>query len=96
MNGLADMALQHLLVCMFAGEGIIDSRIASRYMEGFPEDLKGLTPDERAALSASAQRALARMNCPPDEHGYKAPINHDETAFLEVLASGELYEQWCQ
>lgn len=95
MNGLADLALDHLLVFMFS-EGNIETGFASSRMQSFPEALKGLSSAEREALSASAARVLARFDMPPDEHGYKPEINAAEREFLEALASGELYEQWCR
>lgn len=98
MNGLADIVLDYLCTMMFPPEGDIDSGYASRVMQSFPELLTGLSTEERVALSAAAGRALANLQRPPDEHGYSpaGTVSEDQIAFLETLASGELYEQWCQ
>jgi hypothetical protein len=96
MNGLADIVLDYLLVWMFHGESNIDPDFACKQMEVYPELIKGLTKEERVALSASARRRLAEIAAPPDEYGYKPRTDKNVIEFLEVPASGDLYEQWCK
>jgi hypothetical protein len=94
MNGLADMALLYLTVCMFAGEGNIDSDFADMHMQGFTELLQALSANERSALSDAARRTVVFMNQPPDQYGYKPVVNESEKNFLESLASGEIFKHW--
>ena len=98
MNGLADIAVQYLCTFMFSDEANIDPDFASKEMQSFPKFIAALSDDERAALSAAARRALDYMLRPPDDYDYTTAsrVSEEEKAFLESLASGELYEQWPQ
>jgi len=96
MSGLADIVLEYLCTLMFYSEGNIDADFASRELEVLPELFRDLSPEERAALSQAAQRALDKNRQSPDEYGYKPRIPDQETEFLEALASGELYSEWCK
>ena len=96
MNTLADIVLQYLCTFLFGHENDIDPDFALREMEALPEWIVSMSPDERTALSAAAQRALTFMLAPPDEYGYTPAslVGAEEKEFLESLASGEFYEQF--
>jgi len=96
MSGLADIVLDYLCTLMFYSEGNIDAEFASRELELLPELFRDLSPEERGALSQAAQRALDKHRQPPDEYGYKPQISDHETDFLEALARGDLYAEWCK
>ena len=97
MKGLAEIVLDHLCIFMFDEENI-DSNFASRHIEIFPDYLTHLSEEERKALSTAAEALLNRLMAEPDEYGYSARklVTEEEKSFLEVLANGELYKQWCQ
>lgn len=92
MKGLADIALWHFRLFMFSDDESIDPDFAVREMESFPAMMQALTPGERAALSAAAQRELDLMAQPPDQYGYKPVVNKNEKAFLEAMVSGEAFQ----
>ena len=97
MDGLADIAVQYFCTILFADSNNINPDFSSKEFQSFPEFVTALSDDERTALSAAAQRSLDFMLRPPDEHGYTpaATVRDDIKTFLEMLASGEIYEQWC-
>lgn len=103
MNGLADIAINYFCAFLFPGDpSNIDSDFAGIHIQSFPEFTAGLSPEERVALSAAAKRALDFMLQPPDEYGYTPGSlvsdeeSDEEKEFLQLLASGELYDQWCK
>ena len=83
---------------MFSPDGNIDPDFACRQMESFPDLIAHLSDEERTALSAAAQRALDFLLAPPDEYGYTraSHVSTEQKSFLESLASGELYKDWCR
>lgn len=55
-----------------------------------------MTEDEKKALSEVAKETKARLLAEPDEYGYtpRKLVTKKQKAFMEVLATGELYKYW--
>ena len=87
MDGLADIAVQYFGTILFAGSDCIDPDFSSKEFQSFPEFTAALTDAERTALSSAAQRSLDLMTEATSGSGIRT--------FLKLLASGEIYEQWC-
>jgi hypothetical protein len=83
---LADLAVHYFCWVIFAGP---DAGIPSAEVEAVPDWVRAMSSGERTAVSAAAGRALASLRA---QAGGGA--SEDQLAFLEVLASGELYQQW--
>ena len=91
MKTLADIAIDYFSLLMF--EGPLDAEDASALSQAIPVYLEAMSPDERVAFSAAAQRALDRLTAPPDEHGYspRTTVKQDELAFLKSAAAGDIF-----
>lgn len=83
MNVLAEQTLEFLCTLMFAEDGVIDRDYWSSYLEEIPDIFSRMSQPERDALSKAAKMRLEYCE------------NEDEQAFCEVVASGEIYSQWC-
>jgi hypothetical protein len=96
MENLANLALTHIRLFMFYGEHDgIDPDFACKVMEEFPMFIAGLSETEKVALSEAAKRCLAQKDQYPDEYGYNPRLfTTEEEAFLEVLSTGDLYDDW--
>lgn len=73
MQTLADIALDHFCLLMF--DGLLDPDDAIALSEAIPAYLEAMTPDERAAFSAAAQRATGLLLAEPDKHGVRDRVS---------------------
>jgi len=91
MKTLADIAIDYFCLLMF--EGPLDPEDAGALSQAIPVYLEGMSPDERVAFSAAAQRALHRLTALPNEHGYspRTTVKPDELAFLKSAAAGDIF-----
>jgi len=95
MNGLAKAALDYFIAFIFPAEGI-DADYAEQVWQSFPEYVVAMDDAQRDALSTAARNRIAYLKRGPDEHGYDAGLDAPAGLldFLELVASGEIYEQW--
>lgn len=95
MNGLSEIVVDYLLTVMFADGDVIDADYQCKLQETLPEHLLPLSDAERNSLSKEAQRRLDAINAGPDEYGYNPGMlmPQDQCAFLEALATGELFNR---
>ncbi|WP_206074315.1 hypothetical protein [Marinobacter fuscus] len=93
---LAELSFEYLWLVLFAGEDVIDLDYSVKCQENLSEYFSAMTPGEKEALSAVARETQARLLAEPDEHGYtpRKLVTEEQRAFLEALASGDIFEQW--
>lgn len=91
MKTLADIAIDHFCLLMF--EGPLNPEDAEALSQSIPVYLESMSPDERVAFAAAAQRAHDRLTAEPDQHGYSArtTASPDESAFLRSAAAGDIF-----
>ncbi|MGJ7498232.1 hypothetical protein ACSFA8_24645 [Variovorax sp. RT4R15] len=91
MKTLADIALDHFCLLMF--DGPLDPDDADALSQSIPVYLQSMSPDERVAFGAAAQRALDHLTAEPDQHGYSARMTTSAELldFLRSAAAGDIY-----
>ena len=94
MNGLAEAALDYFVTFIFAGDEIKPD-FAERTWQSFPQYVQNMNSEQRAALSEAARHRVSSLTETPEDHGYSpGAVPTDVLAFLELVASGQIYEQW--
>ncbi|MDV2080914.1 hypothetical protein [Marinobacter xestospongiae] len=93
---LAELSFEYLWLVIFAGEDVIDPDYSVKCQESLSEYFSAMTPAEKEALSTVALEAQARLLAEPDKHGYtpRKLVTEEQRAFLEALASGDIFDQW--
>jgi hypothetical protein len=88
MTGLANLALEYLILIMFGSDDEIDPDYSFKMTGMVPEYLGKLSDAERAALSEAAAGRIARMQeLNPNIHE-----NSDVFAFLGIVSSGKVFD----
>lgn len=96
MNGLAEAALDYFVTFIFAGDEI-EPDFAERTWQSFPEYVQNMNPEQRAALSEAARQRVSLLSEAPEQHGYRrGTVPPNLVAFLELVASGDIYDQWAR
>ena len=96
MKTLAELAFEYIWLLLFGDEDVIDLRYSTKMQQSLSDYFSSMNDEEKKALSKVAEETRSRLLAEPDEHGYtpRKLVSDEEKAFLDALASGELFEHW--